>query len=325
MTDTKDREVQDELERLRRRSALVDAVNRVMRETLGTAGLDEVGAVCLSAAEEVTGSRFGFIGEINERGLFDTHHISNPGWDQCGMPDDRATLVIKDMSLDGVDRSTMREGVSRIVNDLESHPDHKEPPTGHPKVHCFLGVPLKEEGRVIGMIGLGNREGGYTEAEREDVETLADAVAQVLRRRRTEQLVARQSREMLELSTPIMQVWEGVVVAPLIGSLDSRRMQQFMERLLEAVVASRSEIALVDITGVPTIDTQTAQHLIEATSAVRLLGAQVVLTGVRPAIAQTLVHLGIDLSDVVTRASLSAGLSVAMDLLGLEVRRTGEA
>ena len=123
----------------------------------------------------------------------------------------------------------------------------------------------------------------------------------------------------MELSTPVMQVWQGVVVAPLIGSLDSNRTQQFMERLLNRIVETNSPVALVDITGVPIIDTQTAQHLIETISAVRLLGAQVVLTGVRPAIAQTLVHLGIDLSGIITRASLSAGLQVAFDLLKLQV------
>jgi anti-anti-sigma regulatory factor len=116
-----------------------------------------------------------------------------------------------------------------------------------------------------------------------------------------------------------MQVWQGVVAAPLIGSLDSQRTQQFMERLLTRIVETNSPVALVDITGVPTIDTQTAQHLIETVSAVRLLGAQVVLTGVRPAIAQTLVHLGIDLSGIITRASLAAGLQVALEVLDLEV------
>jgi rsbT co-antagonist protein RsbR len=116
-----------------------------------------------------------------------------------------------------------------------------------------------------------------------------------------------------------MQVWQGVVVAPLIGSLDSLRTQQFMERLLSRIVETNSPVALVDIMGVPTIDTQTAQHLIETISAVRLLGAQVVLTGVRPAIAQTLVHLGIDLTDIITRSSLGAGLKVALDMLDLQV------
>jgi len=138
-------------------------------------------------------------------------------------------------------------------------------------------------------------------------------------RKQAEEQIQQQSKEIMELSTPVMQVWQGVVVAPLIGSLDSNRTQQFMERLLNRIVETNSPVALVDITGVPTIDTQTAQHLIETISAVRLLGAQVVLTGVRPAIAQTLVHLGIDLSNIMTRASLSAGLQVAFDILKLQV------
>lgn len=139
------------------------------------------------------------------------------------------------------------------------------------------------------------------------------------RRRQAEETVRRQTLEILELSTPVVQVWDGIVAAPLIGSLDSARTQQFMERLLNRIVETNSPVALVDITGVPTIDTQTAQHLIETISAVRLLGAQVVLTGVRPSIAQTLVHLGIDLSDITTRSSLAGGLRVALGILDLEV------
>lgn len=134
-----------------------------------------------------------------------------------------------------------------------------------------------------------------------------------------EEVIGRQSREILEISTPVIQMWDGVVVAPLIGTLDSPRTQQFMERLLERVVETGSPIALIDITGVPAIDTQTARHLIETISAVRLVGAQVIVTGVRPAIAQTLVHLGIDLSDITTRSSLAAGLRVALDRVDLQV------
>jgi PAS domain S-box-containing protein len=145
------------------------------------------------------------------------------------------------------------------------------------------------------------------------------AARDITGRKQAEEQIKQQSREIMELSTPVMQVWQGVVVAPLIGSLDSNRTQQFMERLLERIVETNSPVALVDIMGVPTIDTQTAQHLIETISAVRLLGAQVVLTGVRPAIAQTLVHLGIDLTGIVTRSSLAAGLQVALDALNLKV------
>jgi PAS domain S-box-containing protein len=137
--------------------------------------------------------------------------------------------------------------------------------------------------------------------------------------KRAEETIAQQSQEILDISTPVIQVWDGVLAAPLIGTLDSGRTQQFMERLLHRIVETNSPVALVDITGVPTIDTETAQHLIETVTAVRMLGAQVVLTGVRPALAQTLVHLGTDLSGILTRSSMSSGLRVALELLGLHV------
>jgi PAS domain S-box-containing protein len=143
--------------------------------------------------------------------------------------------------------------------------------------------------------------------------------AEMDERKRAENIISRQSREILEIATPVLQVWEGIVAAPLIGTLDSLRTQQLMEQLLQRIVETNSLVALIDVTGVPAIDTQTAQHLIEAISAVRLLGAQVVLTGIRPAIAQTLVHLGIDLSNVNTCSSLSAGLGYALDLLKMQV------
>jgi len=139
-------------------------------------------------------------------------------------------------------------------------------------------------------------------------------------RRQNEEKIKKQALEILEMATvPVVQVWEGIVLVPLIGTLDSQRTQQLMERLLHKVAETGSPIALLDITGVPTIDTHTAQHLIETVSAVRLLGADVILTGVRPVIAQTLVHLGIDLTNVITRSSLTAGLRVAFTVLNLNV------
>jgi PAS domain S-box-containing protein len=139
-------------------------------------------------------------------------------------------------------------------------------------------------------------------------------------RRKAEENVRRQAQEVFEMATvPVVRVWEGILLVPLIGMLDSQRAQQLMERLLQRVTETGSPLALLDITGVPTVDTQTAQHLIETISAVRLLGAEVILTGVRPVIAQTLVHLGIDLSNVITRASLAAGLRMALEMLKLQV------
>ncbi len=137
--------------------------------------------------------------------------------------------------------------------------------------------------------------------------------------KRREEIITRQTREILELSTPVVQVWEGVVIAPLIGTLDTQRAQQFTERLLDVIVNTELSVALVDITGVVAIDTRTAQHLIETISAVRLLGGQVIMTGVSPSVAQTLVHLGVELAGVVTRSSLAAGLRLALDMLNLQV------
>jgi PAS domain S-box-containing protein len=139
-------------------------------------------------------------------------------------------------------------------------------------------------------------------------------------RRAAEEKIRKQTQELLDMATvPVVQVWDGIVLVPLIGTLDSQRTQQLMDRVLNRVMETSSPVAILDITGVPAIDTQTAQHLIEAVSAVRLLGSDVVLTGVRPVIAQTLVHLGIDLTNITTRASLAAGLRLALDILELRI------
>lgn len=132
---------------------------------------------------------------------------------------------------------------------------------------------------------------------------------------KAQEMLTRQAQEVLEISTPIIRLRRGILLAPLIGTLSSERAQQFTERLLTAIAHTNSAIALVDITGVPTVDTQTAHYITRTISAVRLLGAQAILTGVGPALATTLVELGVDLSGVVTRSSLADGLEDAMNLL----------
>jgi rsbT co-antagonist protein RsbR len=134
--------------------------------------------------------------------------------------------------------------------------------------------------------------------------------------RSREEVIGRQQQELLELSTPVVELWEGVLALPLIGTLDSARTQIVMENLLERIVASGAEIAIIDITGVPTVDTLVAQHLIKTISAARLMGADCILSGIRPQIAQTIVHLGLELN-VVSKATMA-------DALGLALRRTGK-
>jgi rsbT co-antagonist protein RsbR len=129
-----------------------------------------------------------------------------------------------------------------------------------------------------------------------------------------ERVIRQQQQDMLELSTPVVQIWDRIICLPLIGTLDSRRTQLMMERLLERIVKMRAEIAILDITGVPTVDTQVANYLIKTVTAVRLLGSTCIITGVGPAIAQTIVHLGIDLSGIITRNQLSDGIRLAFEL-----------
>lgn len=134
-----------------------------------------------------------------------------------------------------------------------------------------------------------------------------------------EMTITRQQEEMLELSTPVVKLWEGVLALPLIGTLDSARTQVVMESLLSAIVETNSQVAIIDITGVPTVDTLVAQHLIKTITAARLMGADCYLSGIRPAIAQTIVHLGIDLIDVQTKAKLSDAFAIALQRLGKTV------
>jgi rsbT co-antagonist protein RsbR len=136
-----------------------------------------------------------------------------------------------------------------------------------------------------------------------------------------EEVIARQQQEMLELSTPVVELWEGVLALPLIGTLDSERTQVVMESLLGRIVETGASLAIIDITGVPTVDTLVAQHLLKTVSAARLMGAECIISGIRPQIAQTIVHLGVDLGQVVTKASLAAAFAVALDRRGLQVTR----
>lgn len=131
-----------------------------------------------------------------------------------------------------------------------------------------------------------------------------------------EAVIRRQQREMLEMSTPVIKLWDGVLAVPLIGTLDSARTQIVMEALLQKIVDTGSQIAILDITGVPTVDTQTAQHLMKTVSATRLMGAECIISGIRPQIAQTIVHLGIDINDIITKASMADAIKEALAQAG---------
>jgi rsbT co-antagonist protein RsbR len=138
-----------------------------------------------------------------------------------------------------------------------------------------------------------------------------------------EQVIVRQQQELLELSTPVVQLWDGILALPLIGTLDSARTQVVMENLLQKIVDTGAAIAIIDITGVPTVDTLVAQHLLKTVAAARLMGADCIISGIRPQIAQTIVHLGVNLSNVTTKATLAAAFTIALQRTGKSVHASG--
>ncbi|HEU4623501.1 MAG TPA: STAS domain-containing protein [Steroidobacteraceae bacterium] len=159
----------------------------------------------------------------------------------------------------------------------------------------------------------------------QDPATLADALWSVsfeldrlalytteMAQKSREDVITRQQQELLELSTPVVELWEGILALPLIGTLDSARTQVVMESLLQAIVRTGAGIAIIDITGVPTVDTLVAQHLLKTVAAARLMGADCIISGIRPQIAQTIVHLGVDLSEVTTKATLADAFTLAL-------------
>jgi len=172
---------------LARQTALVRAMNRVFEEALTCESEEAVARTCLAVAEQLTGSKFGFIGEVNEAGRVDTTALSDPGWQACRMPKSDAAVKINNMEVRGIWGKVIKDGRPLIVNDPASHPDRVGTPHGHPAITAFLGVPLKHGGKTIGMIALANKESGYDPADQEDVESLSAAFAEALTRKRAEE------------------------------------------------------------------------------------------------------------------------------------------
>jgi rsbT co-antagonist protein RsbR len=142
--------------------------------------------------------------------------------------------------------------------------------------------------------------------------------------RTREEVIKRQQEELLELSTPVIKLWEGVLAVPMIGTLDSARTQLVMEALLQRIVDTGAQLAIIDITGVPTVDTLVAQHLLKTVSAIRLMGAECIISGIRPQIAQTIVHLGIDLHGIASKANLADALALALQQTGYRISRVAD-
>jgi signal transduction histidine kinase len=183
-------------EQTRRQIALFKAIIRVFRETPDCETEEEVAQTCLKVAEELSGSAFGFIGELNPQGRFDTTLLSKTGWQACKVPRPQADELLKNMPNRGINRVGLQAGVSWIINDPAGHPDAVAKPSGHPPITSFMGVPLKLMGGVTGMIALANKEAGYTPDDQHDIEALSVAFVEAFNRRRAERKIKKLNAEL---------------------------------------------------------------------------------------------------------------------------------
>jgi PAS domain S-box-containing protein len=184
---------------LTRQTAVLNAVNLLLRETLTSETEEEVARTCLNVAEELTSSRFGFVGEVNENGRLDTIALSDPGWDACPIRSSDAVTMLQNMEIRGVWAGAVKDERSLIVNDPSSHPDRVGTPEGHPPITRFLGVPLKHGGKTIGMIGLANKESAYDLTDQEAVESLSAAFVEALMRKRAQDALRESEERYREL------------------------------------------------------------------------------------------------------------------------------
>jgi len=225
-----------------------------------------------------------------------TQNLSGPGWDQ-------ARELLSEISASRARQGFSPVEVATFVLSLKQ-----------PLFTAIRGAGIKSQDALFDMVW----------AATELLDRLALITTEAFMTAR-EELITRQQQDLLELSTPVVKLWDGILALPIIGTLDSARTQVVMENLLEMVVATNSKYAIIDITGVPTVDTLVAQHLLKTITAARLMGAECIISGVRPQIAQTIVHLGINLEDVVTKAKLSDAFALALQRSGRVVVRQGAA
>ncbi|HML04991.1 MAG TPA: PAS domain S-box protein, partial [Methanobacterium sp.] len=193
-------------EEIQRNLKLLNSINKVFSESLTCKTVEEVVTKSLEVAEDLTGSEFGFIGEINSNGRLDDRAISPPGWDACTANPEKSLELLSNMEIVSYWGRTIKEGKSQIVNDPESDPDRRGLPEGHPPIRSFLGVPLKQGGKIIGMISLANKEGGYTDEDMENIEILSYAFVEALMRKRAE-IELKISNEELEFSNKELEIY----------------------------------------------------------------------------------------------------------------------
>ncbi len=198
--------LQESENRAQRQAQILTGINRIFHEALTDETEEKLGETCLAVAEELTGSRFSFIGEVNQAGRFDTIAISSSGWSACKIPISAAKKLLYDAPVRGILRKVIETGEPLLCNDPPSHPDYVSPPEGHPPITVFLGIPLNHAGKAIGMIALGNKSGGYTDADREAMEALAPAIMEAFMRKRAEEALRDSAERFRTMANAIPQL-----------------------------------------------------------------------------------------------------------------------
>lgn len=299
--------------------------------------LREITNFALEEAIRLTESQIGYVAFVdNEEETEVTMHAwSKEALENCAIQDKPIKYSLEKMGLWG---EALRQRRSIITNDYAApNPWKRGQPEGHVKTIRHMNAPIFDDGRIVVIAGVGNKETNYDESDVKQLTLLMNGMWQIVKRKQAEdnlkeakenleetvakrtaeleekiRLIKEQQQTLLELSTPVIEIWHGILVLPLIGTFDSRRAAQLMEDLLEAILDTEAEQVILDITGVPVVDTEVANHLLKTIQAARLLGAECMLVGISSQIAQTLVHLGVDLAQMTTYAKLQKGLQAAL-------------
>jgi PAS domain S-box-containing protein len=201
---------------LLRQKNLFEGINRVFRKVLTSMSQAELALECLNVAEELTSSKMGFIDELNEQGKLDVLAMSDTGWEMCRIPKTNALRLIKDIEVRGLYSGVIKQGKSMIINDPASHPDRRGTPEGHPEIRSFMGIPLKYHERTIGIIGLANKEGGFTDPDRESIEKLGNAFVEALLRRKAEEALAYEKERLM---VTLRSIGDGVIATDISGKV----------------------------------------------------------------------------------------------------------
>jgi PAS domain S-box-containing protein len=297
-----------------------------------SATLPEITLFALESGVEITDSKIGYLAFMNaDESVLTMYAWSKSAMAECGVIDKPIEYPIEKTGLWG---EAVRQRKPVITNDYAApNPLKKGHPTGHVQVDRHMNIPVFDGEHIVAVAGVGNKVGEYDENDVRQLTLLMNSMWQIIKRQQTEaetrrlqeQIIEAQRHALQELSTPIIPVLDRIIVMPLIGSIDTMRAKDITRALLAGITRYQAKIVIVDITGVPLVDSGVADHLNKTIQAARLKGAQTIVTGISDAVAEAIIDLGIDWSKIQTLSDLQTGLMVALQTLQLRLVRQVES